>query len=108
LFPLIHKELTESEFELLKPNISKAYIIDNFNTDASQFVETSPESFIDKYNELYANQDIVRQLTAKLPSGSKENVIARITWGYSLQKGKRFSTAEFNIYDSKEKSIKTF
>jgi DNA sulfur modification protein DndE len=57
---------------------------------------------------LEANQDIVRQLTAKLSSGTKENVIARITFGYSLQKGKKFSTAEFNIYDSKEKSIKTF
>jgi DNA sulfur modification protein DndD len=55
LFPLIHKELTESEFDLLKPNISKAYIIDNFNTDASKFVETNPESLIDKYDELYAN-----------------------------------------------------
>jgi DNA sulfur modification protein DndD len=55
LFPLIHKELTESEFELLKPNISKAYIINNFNTDASDFVETSPENLISKYNELYAN-----------------------------------------------------
>jgi DNA sulfur modification protein DndD len=55
LFPLIHKELTESEFELLKPNISKSYIINNFNTDASNFVETSPESLISKYNELYAD-----------------------------------------------------
>jgi DNA sulfur modification protein DndD len=55
LFPLIHKELTESEFELLKPNISKAYIINNFNIDASNFVETSPENLISKYNELYAD-----------------------------------------------------
>jgi DNA sulfur modification protein DndD len=55
LFPLIHKELTESEFDLLKSNISKAYIIDNFNTDASKFVETNPESLIHKYNNLYAN-----------------------------------------------------
>jgi DNA sulfur modification protein DndD len=55
LFPLIHKELTESEFELLKPNISKSYIINNFNPDASNFVETSPESLISKYNELYAD-----------------------------------------------------
>jgi len=55
LFPLIHKELTESEFELLKPNICKSYIINNFNTDASNFVETSPENLFRKYNELYAN-----------------------------------------------------
>lgn len=55
LFPLIHKELTESEFELLKPNISKSYIIHNFSTDASKFVEAIPESLIKTYNELYAN-----------------------------------------------------
>lgn len=53
LFPLIHKELTESEFELLKPNISKAYIIHNISTDASTFEEATPENLIKKYNELY-------------------------------------------------------
>ena len=52
------------------------------------------------------NQDIVRQLTAKLPVGTKENVIARIALGYSLQSGKKFSTSEFNIYDSKGKEYK--
>lgn len=55
LFPLIHKELTESEFNLLKPNISKAYLIHNFSLDASKFVESVPESLIKTYNELYAN-----------------------------------------------------
>lgn len=55
LFPLIHKELTEGEFELLKPNISRAYIIRNLSTDASNFVESAPENLIKTYNELYAN-----------------------------------------------------
>ncbi|MDR2123190.1 MAG: DNA sulfur modification protein DndD [Flavobacteriaceae bacterium] len=55
LFPLIHKELTESEFELLKSNISKSYIIHNISTDASEFVESVPENLIKTYNELYAN-----------------------------------------------------
>jgi DNA sulfur modification protein DndD len=55
IFPLIHKELTESEFELLKPNISKSYIIQNFSTDASKFVESTPENLIKTYNDLYAN-----------------------------------------------------
>jgi DNA sulfur modification protein DndD len=55
LFPLIHKELTEGEYELLKTNVSKSYIIHNFNTDASKFVEVSPENLITKYNEIYAN-----------------------------------------------------
>ena len=53
-----------------------------------------------------ANQEIVRKLTAKLPTGTKENVVARIALGYSLQLGKRFSTTEFNIYDSKGKEYK--
>jgi DNA sulfur modification protein DndE len=52
------------------------------------------------------NQDIVRRLTAKLPVGTKENIIARIALGYSLQNGKRFSTSEFNVYDSKGKEYK--
>ena len=53
-----------------------------------------------------ANQEVVRQLTAKLPSGTKENVIARIAFGYSLQSGRKFTSAEFNIYDSKGKEYK--
>ncbi|MDR1974227.1 MAG: DNA sulfur modification protein DndD [Bacteroidales bacterium] len=55
LFPLIHKELTESEYELLKPSVSKAYIIHNVNTDASQFVKIEPDCLIKKYDELYAD-----------------------------------------------------
>lgn len=55
LFPLIHKELTESEFNLLKPKISKAYLIHNFSIDASKFVESVPDQLIKTYNELYAD-----------------------------------------------------
>lgn len=55
IFPLIHKELTQSEFDLLKPNIGKSFIIHNFSTDASKFVEAVPESLIKTYDELYAN-----------------------------------------------------
>ncbi len=53
-----------------------------------------------------ANQDVVRKLTSKLPSGTKENVIARIAFGYSLQKGKKFTSSEFTLYDSKGKEYK--
>ena len=52
------------------------------------------------------NQDVVRRLTTKLPYGTKENVIARIALGYSLQTGKKFQTADFNLYDSKGKEYK--
>lgn len=55
LFPLIHKELTESEFNLLKPKISKTYLIHNFSMDASKFVESVPDQLIKTYNELYAD-----------------------------------------------------
>lgn len=53
-----------------------------------------------------ANQEIVRKLTSKLPVGTKENVIARIALGYSLQNGKHFTSSEFNVYDSKGKEYK--
>jgi DNA sulfur modification protein DndD len=55
LFPLIHKELTESEFNLLEPKISKAFIIQNASTDSSEFKEIEPENLIKTYDELYAN-----------------------------------------------------
>ncbi len=52
------------------------------------------------------NQEVVRKLTSKLPHGTKENVIARIAFGYSLQNGKKFTSKEFNLYDSKGKEYK--
>ena len=55
IFPLLLKELTEKEYNLLLPNVSRTYIIDNVSPDASHFMEVNPECLIDKYNELYAN-----------------------------------------------------
>lgn len=55
LFPLLHKELTVPEFNLLKPKISKAYLIHNYSTDASKFVEATPDNLLTKYDELDAN-----------------------------------------------------
>lgn len=52
------------------------------------------------------NQEVVRKLTSKLPQGTKENVIARIALGYSLQTGKKFPPTDFNLYDSKGKEYK--
>lgn len=54
IFPLIHKELTEAEYNLLKPNVSKAYIIDNVGIYESKFVEIEPDCLIKEYNERYA------------------------------------------------------
>ncbi|MCF6268079.1 MAG: DndE family protein [Melioribacteraceae bacterium] len=52
------------------------------------------------------NQEVVRKLTSKLPHGTKENVIARIALGYSLHTGKKFTSNDFNLYDSKGKEYK--
>ncbi len=53
LFPLIHKELTASEYKLLKKNVSKSYLINNLSNDSSTFLEVEPEELISKYNDLY-------------------------------------------------------
>lgn len=53
-----------------------------------------------------ANQEVVRALTNKLSGGTKENVVARIALGYSLQSGKKFTPNEFGVYDSKGKEYK--
>ena len=52
------------------------------------------------------NQEVVRRITSKLPNGLKENATARLAFGYSLQTGKKFSLADFNLYDSKGKEYK--
>ena len=52
LFPLLIKELTESEYDnILKPNVNKTFIIKNFNSEWSQFEEVNPDELITKYKE---------------------------------------------------------
>ncbi len=55
-----------------------------------------------------ANKEVVQKLSRKILGGASENVIARIALGYSLQSGKKFTTAEFTDkkYDSKGKEYK--
>lgn len=53
IFPLINKELTEKEFDMLKPKVCRAYLINNTSTDSSVFIETSPDKFIETYNQKY-------------------------------------------------------
>ncbi|MEP1778597.1 DNA sulfur modification protein DndD [Reichenbachiella sp.] len=57
LFPLIHKELTEEEYELMKKGISKCYLINNLSNDSSTFIEVEPDALIKKYDELYVAAD---------------------------------------------------
>jgi DNA sulfur modification protein DndD len=57
IFPLINKELTEREFNLLSGNIAKTYLINNVHEDKSEFLALEPESFISTYNRMYNNAD---------------------------------------------------
>lgn len=53
IFPLINKELTQKEFEMLEPNISKTYLIKNLHEDSSEFLQVEPKRFIKTYNKMY-------------------------------------------------------
>ncbi len=53
IFPLVNKELTEKEYNILQPKVCKSFLIKNTSTDSSEFFETSPEDFISIYNDLY-------------------------------------------------------
>lgn len=57
LFPLIHKELTESEYGLLKKKVNKTYLINNLSNDSSTFMSVEPKELIKKYNELYVSSN---------------------------------------------------
>ena len=53
LFPLIHKELMQDEYKVLKERVSRSFLINNLNNDSSTFLEVEPDSLIQKYDELY-------------------------------------------------------
>ncbi len=53
IFPLINKELTEKEYNILSKHISKTYLIDNIHEDKSEFVFCEPDNFINVYNQKY-------------------------------------------------------
>lgn len=54
LLPLLEKELTKREYELLKPNLSKSFLIDNLNHNASKIIESDLDEVFDELNlEVY-------------------------------------------------------
>lgn len=53
IFPLINKELTAKEYNILSKHISKTYLIDNIHEDKSEFVFCEPDNFINVYNQKY-------------------------------------------------------
>lgn len=50
LLPLLEKELTKREYELLKPNLHKSFLIDNLNHNASKIVEANLDEVFDELN----------------------------------------------------------
>lgn len=57
IFPLINKELTKKEFDMLEPHISKTYLINNLHEDSSEFLSVEPSRFIKTYNKMYNDAD---------------------------------------------------
>lgn len=51
LFPLLMKEMTESEYNMIAPLVCKAYLIEN-SDKGSSFTEVDAEKLFDKYKEL--------------------------------------------------------
>ncbi len=52
IFPLLHKELTENEYNLLQSNVCRTFLINNTSSDSSEFLETEPNNFFSKYNQI--------------------------------------------------------
>lgn len=53
IFPLINKELTEKEYDVLFPNIAQTFLIDNIHEDMSQFIPIAPKEFLQTYKNKY-------------------------------------------------------
>jgi len=53
IFPLINKELTESEYNQLYNKVCKTFIINNISIEKSVFIECQPNEFLETYKELY-------------------------------------------------------
>jgi DNA sulfur modification protein DndD len=53
LFPLINKELTKKEYQILRPNVVRAYLIYNVNADKSEFRSVEPSKLFETYDSLY-------------------------------------------------------
>lgn len=46
IFPLLNKELTRKEFEILKPFVAKSFMIDNYSEDKSGFKEIGVDNLM--------------------------------------------------------------
>ena len=57
LFPLINKELTEREYNILSKSIAQTYLINNIHEDKSEFMNIAPDQFLKTYNSKYNHAD---------------------------------------------------
>lgn len=57
IFPLVNKELTAREYNILSKNIKECFIIDNVHEDKSVFLPVHPDDFLNTYNRMYNNAD---------------------------------------------------
>lgn len=55
IFPLINKELTEREFNILSKHVAGTYLINNIHEDKSEFLRIAAEQFLPTYNKMYNN-----------------------------------------------------
>lgn len=55
LFPLINKEMSAKEYDLLFPKVVKSYLIQNVSPDKSEFLPVEPKNLIKTYNKIYNN-----------------------------------------------------
>lgn len=53
IFPLINKELTEREFNLLSKHISKTILINSVHDEKSEFLPIESDEFLKTYNRMY-------------------------------------------------------
>lgn len=55
IFPLINKELTEREYNILSKHIAQTFLIINVDEDKSEFLAIQPDEFFKTYNSIYNN-----------------------------------------------------
>lgn len=55
IFPLINKELTEREYNILSKYIARTFLINNIHEDKSEFLSIEPANFLTTYNKMYNN-----------------------------------------------------
>ena len=57
IFPLINKELTEKEYNILSKHIAQTFLINNIHEDKSEFLPIKPDQFFRTYNRMYNHAD---------------------------------------------------